>query len=217
MTRTRAQIQEALTDAARAVAPFNPAKGRRTLFQPEVDKLLEVGALMYKREVAEPGSDPPWIAEARRLIGQREIPGPANNSWIADGWARLGAGWFNDDATPWCGFFVAHCLEHAGLPYPGRGMFARALSWADYGVECPPRLGAIGVKKRKGGGHVFFIVGETPDGRYYKALGGNQSDAVSIVDIAKADTIAVRWPSGAAPSRGGLPVLAAGTISRSEA
>ncbi|MCJ8159903.1 TIGR02594 family protein [Sphingomonas sp. LaA6.9] len=162
-------------------------------------------------------NDPQWIRVARPLIGQREIPGPQHNGWIAKGWARLGAGWFNDDETPWCGFFVAHCMDAAGLPYPAKGEFARAAAWASYGIACPAQLGAIGVKKRDGGNHVFFIVGETPDKRFFKALGGNQSNRVNVMDIAKSDVYAIRWPASMPLAGIALPVMPAGTISRNEA
>jgi uncharacterized protein (TIGR02594 family) len=165
----------------------------------------------------QPVTEPRWITLARLLLGTREIPGPQHNGFIASGWARLGAAWFNDDETPWCGFFVAHCMDAAGLPYPGKGEFARAAAWANYGVPCAPQLGAIGVKKRQGGNHVFFIVGETADKRFYKALSGNQGNMVSIVDIAKSDVFAVRWPAGVPQANRPLPVLPRGTLSGSEA
>ena len=158
-----------------------------------------------------------WIVVALSLVGQREIPGPKHNSWIAKGWARLGAGWYNDDETPWCGFFVAHCMDAAGLPYPRGGRFASAAAWADYGVKCEPQVGAIGVKKRPGGNHVFFIVGQTSCKRYYKALGGNQSNAVNTMDIAKSDVFAIRWPAGVPQLNIPLPIMPRGVISTNEA
>lgn len=161
-------------------------------------------------------NEPKWITAARALIGTREIPGPANNSMIVSWWAKLHAPWFNADSVPWCGLLIAHCLDAAGLPYPGKGEFARALRWKTWGTPVSARLGAIGVKARVGGGHVFFIVGETPDKRYYKALGGNQSDMVSIVDIPKSAVVAIRWPEGAAPGDAALPVLPAGRVSERE-
>lgn len=166
-------------------------------------------------------SEPAWITIGRALIGTREIPGPQHNSWIAKGWARLGAGWFNDDETPWCGFFVAHCLDAAGLAFPGKGQFARALAWKTYGRGlASPAVGAIGVKGRAGGGHVFFIVGETPDKRFFKVLEGNANNMVRIGDVAKADVLAIRWPAAPLPLPAkprALPVMAKGTIAVSEA
>lgn len=195
--------------ALRAIAP----DGKLTVA--DVAHVNALGDLWEARGVVA-GDEPKWITIGRALIGTREIPGPQHNSWIAKGWARLGAKWFNDDETPWCGFFVAHCLDAAGLPILPNGEFARAAAWAGYGVPCAPQLGAIAVKKRTGGNHVFFIVGETADHRYFKALGGNQSNAVSIADIPKADAYAIRWPTAVAQRKIPLPIMAHGTISSNE-
>lgn len=162
--------------------------------------------------------EPAWLKAARSKIGEREIPGPKHNQWILGFWQKLGAPWIKtDDADgAWCGGFVAWCLHEAGLPYPKN--YPAAGSFADWGVACKPRVGAIGVKSRKGGNHVFLIVGETKDKAYYKALGGNQGNQVSIIDILKSDVTAVRWPTGAVlPEFGPLPVLPKGTIGASEA
>lgn len=158
---------------------------------------------------------PPWLDEAYRLIGQREIPGPRHNSWIASSWARLGAGWFNDDETPWCGLFAAHCIQAAGLPFPK--MFPRAKAWADWGKPCPATVGAVVVFGRQGGGHVGFLVGESASNFY--VLGGNQSNAVNIMPIAKSRMVpgGIRWPSQLGLPAAGLPRMAGGVISTNEA
>jgi uncharacterized protein (TIGR02594 family) len=157
--------------------------------------------------------EPKWLIEARSKIGQREIPGPKHNAWIASSWKRLGAGWFTDDETPWCGLFVAHCIEAAGLPFPK--MFPRAIAWADWGKACPPAVGAVVVFKRSGGGHVGFLVGESP-ANYY-VLGGNQSNAVNIMPLAKNRAVAIRWPTQLGLPTPGLPKMTGGTVSVNEA
>lgn len=161
-------------------------------------------------------ADPAWIVAARSKLGEREIPGSKDNPWIVGFWQRLGAKWFNDDETPWCGGFVAWCLNEAGLPYPKE--FPRAASFKTYGTACPAQVGAIGVKARKGGNHVFFIVGQTNDRLFYKALGGNQGNMVSIIDIRKTDVDAIRWPPGVSlPASPLLPIMAKGVTGASEA
>jgi uncharacterized protein (TIGR02594 family) len=165
-----------------------------------------------------PAGEPAWLKAGRSKIGEREIPGPKHNQWIIGMWQKLGAPWIKtDDADgAWCGGFVAWCLNEAGLPYPKN--YPAARSFADWGMACKARVGAIGVKARKGGNHVFLIVGETPDKAYFKALGGNQNNQVSIIDIRKSDTTAIRWPTGAVlPPFAPLPVLPKGTIGVSEA
>lgn len=188
----------------------------RPLAQADVDA---INAILGPVAAPIPSMDEPaWISNARSKIGRAEIVGPKHNNWIAAGWARLGVKWFNDDETPWCGYFVADCLNDVGLTYPKN--FPSAASFTTYGTACPAQLGAIGVKARKGGNHVFFIVGQTPDGVYYKALGGNQGNRVSIIDIRKDQVNFVRWPAGVpVPARPyqKLPTLPAGTTSVSEA
>lgn len=198
--------------ALRAIAPGGKLKH---------DEIPMINALVAKWvarfEAARTLSAPSWITTGRALIGQKEIPGPKHNSWIAKGWARLGATWFNDDETPWCGFFIAHCLDANGLPYPMKGEFARALAWSKYGKSVSPQVGAIGVKQRSGGGHVFFIIGETPDGLFFKALEGNANNQVRIGDVRKSDVISVRWPAICPETKIPLPVMPAGTIATTEA
>lgn len=157
--------------------------------------------------------DPAWVAVARSLIGLREIRGPKHNQFIAKGWARLGAGWFTDDETPWCGLFVAHCIDAAGLRFPR--MFPRAKAWLDWGVECEPVHGAVIVFGRRGGGHVGFLVGESGD--HYYVLGGNQSNAVNITPLAKSRALGCRWPADVPQGRVQLARMSGGTVSENEA
>ena len=166
------------------------------------DDVNNINAIMYSQKLS---ASLPWINAANLKLGEKEIPGPKHNNWIAAGWARLGAPWFNDDETPWCGFFVAWALKEAGLTYPKN--FASAASFKNYGIACHEQFGAIGVKSRLGGNHVFFIVGETPDKFYYKALGGNQSNAVNIMDVLKSSVTHIRWPSNTALIATGLPIF----------
>jgi uncharacterized protein (TIGR02594 family) len=195
-------------------------RGRRhkdaaIITQAELDFVLAAIERRWPADDSPHAPVPRWMVEARRLIGQREIPGPKHNNWIAGSWARLGAAWFNDDETPWCGMFVAHCIDAAGLPYPKE--FPRAKAWADWGQPCEPTVGAVVVFGRAGGGHVGFLVGESASNFY--VLGGNQSNAVNITPIAKARMVAkgVRWPASLGLPAPGLPRMSGGTISVNEA
>jgi uncharacterized protein (TIGR02594 family) len=162
---------------------------------------------------------PHWMTIARRYLGVREAPGAANAATIM-GWAQaLGAKVlgivYGADSIPWCGLYVAQVVSEAGFKPPPISVRARA--WASWGAPCPPRMGAVLVFERPGGGHVGFYAGETDAA--YRVLGGNQSDAVSLAWIAKARCIAVRWPPGAPePARAGRVHLAAGgPLSENEA
>lgn len=157
----------------------------------------------------------PWVGVAESMLGLREIVGPKHNPKILEMWAAAKASWFKDDETPWCGAFIAYCMVKCGIVPPKEA--PRAASWADWGKACTPQLGAVGVKKRVGGNHVFLIVGITSDGVFYKALGGNQGNMVSITDIAVAEVHAVRWPASEATLGIKLPIMPRGTTGASEA
>lgn len=146
-----------------------------------------------------------WMTYARSLIGVRELPGPRHSATIM-GWIKaLGAGKLGitvkDDETAWCGTFVAHVMDHFGLPLTERDrkhkniVAVRAKAWLDWGrALVGPRYGCILIFDREGGGHVGFYVGE--DETHYHVLGGNQGNAVSIVRIAKRRCVGMRWPFG---------------------
>ncbi|MDW5318358.1 hypothetical protein [Rhizobium sp. PL01] len=71
-----------------------------------------------------------------------------------------------------------------------------ALNWLKFGnpvLKDKPVMGAIGAAERGGGGHVFFVVGH--DKENYHALGGNQSNTVSIVKMPKSRVKGLRFPS----------------------
>ena len=157
---------------------------------------------------------PRWLATAESFQGLRETPGPRHNKVIL-GWLEKLNAWWRDDETPWCGVFVAHCMQDALLPFPK--YYMRAKAWADYGsLLRRDRLapGAILVFDRAGGGHVGFYVGEDP-GHYY-VLGGNQGNTVSVMKLGKTRLIASRWPKGE-PVTGKPVYLSGGIVSTSEA
>lgn len=161
-----------------------------------------------------------WYKEAQRLVGTREVKGPGNSPTIM-GWIKaLGAKILGidvrDDSTPWCGTFVAHCMQVAGIA-PAK-IAVRASAWGTWGspltaAQLAP--GAVLVFQRPGGGHVGFYVGE--DASCYHVLGGNQSDMVNITRIEKSRCIARRWPTGIPVTGKPVMLTAKGQVSTNEA
>lgn len=160
-------------------------------------------------------TDVPWVNVARSQLGLKEIPGAKHNPKILEYWAAAKASWFKDDETPWCGGFIAYVMVKSGIAPPKDA--PRAISWASWGKSCLPQVGAVGVKKRTGGNHVFLIVGITSDRKYYKCLGGNQGNMVSIIDIRCDEVTHIRWPESMPVMGIKLPVMAHGTTGASEA
>ncbi len=158
--------------------------------------------------------EPVWLTIARRYDGTKEIPGKENSPVIVGWLIRLKA-WWRDDATPWCGVFVAECLSQAGLEVPKH--WYRASAYLNWGVSMTaPRRGCVVVYERKGGGHVGFVVGIDEFGNIM-TLGGNQRDSVCTLPFSAARVLGYRWPSNEAVSTD-LPLLASdGQLSGAEA
>jgi uncharacterized protein (TIGR02594 family) len=134
--------------------------------------------------------EPDWLTVARRDIGQREVLGPNDSTWLRRMWARLGASWLL--GQPWCGGAVATWLASQGIKYPKD--YFRAMAWADWGVPLDtPVVGCVVVFKRTGGGHVGLVTGEDEKGRLL-VLGGNQRDSVSIAPFDTDRVVGYFWP-----------------------
>ena len=154
--------------------------------------------------------DPQWLKDAYKDIGMKEYAGKKHNPLIVKLFSTIKMSGIKDDETPWCAAFVGAKLEGAGFRSTRS---AWALDYAKWGVSCACVRGAIGYKKRVNsagkviGGHVFFVVGQTQDGKVL-ALGGNQGNAVSIATYDKRDIVGYRWPAVNMPQpRDVLPIL----------
>lgn len=153
-----------------------------------------------------------WIEIAKSFIGVTEIKGKQHNTNILH-WLKELGGWWSNDEEAWCGTFMAFCLKEANLPYPQN--WFRALDYQTIGVKLEaPCYGCIGVKSRKGGGHVTFIIGRNSiTGKLY-GLGGNQNDQVNIAQFDEDDFVAFIWPSKfPAKHRFNLPTATFKTLS----
>jgi uncharacterized protein (TIGR02594 family) len=152
----------------------------------------------------------PWIDSAQAEIGQREVPGATANPRILE-YFKASKFWGEDDTggkNAWCGSFAAWVMMKHGFILPKNSF--RATEWLDYGQRLvTPVYGALGIKKRKGGGHVSFIVGQSEDGLYYYMLGGNQDNAVNVTKYKASVWSGFVFPTGAVLS--GTPPIYDGT------
>ncbi|SHI91303.1 peptidoglycan-binding protein [Wenxinia saemankumensis] len=163
---------------------------------------------------------PPWVREALRVKGWHER---ANNAELRDWLASDGHALGDPAVFPWCGDLVetAIRLSLSNEPFPGplgRNPYW-ALNWRHFGeaITGAPPLGAVGSIRRNGGGHVFFVVGQ--DRSRFFALGGNQSNTVSVVPIDKsrcAEAGTFRWPVSYSGPRLALPTLTSSEASAIE-
>lgn len=153
-----------------------------------------------------PNPIPPWILEALKYKGLKEIPGKSHNPTILK-WLTHLKSWWQEDETPWCGTFVAHCLRTAGEVIPQHWYRAKAYSlWGSPCNKDSIPFGAVCVKSRKGGGHVFFAVARSRDGLYIYGLGGNQSNMVNTTTFKLSDIDSVRWPPNSVQPKLQLPI-----------
>jgi uncharacterized protein (TIGR02594 family) len=134
----------------------------------------------------------PWLIEARKHLGLREIPGAPTAPTIAKWLQSLGA-WWRDDETPWCGVATAAWMQAAGVAPPKA--WYRAKAWLDWGTPLArPAVGCIVVFERQGGGHVGIVTGYDQRGRLM-VLGGNQGNAVNVAPFDLDRVAGYRWPA----------------------
>jgi uncharacterized protein (TIGR02594 family) len=158
---------------------------------------------------------PPWYQLALTKKGLQE---KLNNKELRAFLGSDGHALGDPSVLPWCGDFVETCIA---LTCPKEPMVVNpywAQNWAKFGKKLTRgAIGAILVFGRDGGGHVAFYAGE--DATTYTILGGNQSNAVTIMRIAKNRLVenGIRWPATYVAPTGG-PVTATGApISHNEA
>lgn len=134
---------------------------------------------------------PPWFVEARRKIGLQE---KLNNKTLREYLKSDGSTLGDPAKLPWCGDFIETVIA---LTLPNEPMVDNpyyALNWRKFGVPIETvALGALAPFQRTGGGHIGIIVGH--DKTHFHVLGGNQSNAITIVRIDK-DRLSgpLRWP-----------------------
>lgn len=130
--------------------------------------------IKFTRTESEPKLNHMQIAMGE--LGQKEVPGPADNPQVVEYFTAT-TYHATDDETPWCSAFANWVMMKAGI---ARTKSAAALSWAEWGKEVTkPQYGDIVVWNHGSGrGHVAFYVGEKGDEIH--CLGGNQGNAVNV-------------------------------------
>ena len=136
----------------------------------------------------------PWLDRAIADLGVVAIPGQATSARVHDYYAAAGHPDIAGDDVAWCAAFVGAWLERVGVTST-RSLLARSyLAWGQPTDVAHP--GTIAIFSRGSDpalGHVGFAVGESGDSIYL--LGGNQSDAVSVIAMPRAHLLGMRWPS----------------------
>jgi len=127
-----------------------------------------------------------WMKTAINELGESEVSGTKANPRILS-YFKASKFWGTDDSggqNAWCASFVSWVMKQHN--YESVKSAFRAKEWASFGKKIDkPLYGAIGIKTRKGGGHVAFVVGQSADGNYLFMLGGNQNNSVNVTKYKK--------------------------------
>jgi uncharacterized protein (TIGR02594 family) len=127
---------------------------------------------------------------ARSKIGQHEIPGRRDNSFILECFRHTTLHSAHDE-VPWCAAFVSYCLDMSGVR---SARSAAAMSYAHYGRPCQIFPGAILVFRWPGGSHHVTFCDHVVDHSRVACLGGNQNNSVNVSIYEMRYLVAVRWP-----------------------
>lgn len=142
-------------------------------------------------------SGPAWLARAHEEMDVAEVPGDEANPRIMAYFAAApGSDWVKDDATPWCGAFMAWLMKEHGLPDEP----LRARAWLEFGEPLTDPVPGCVVVLRRGkdpkAGHVALFQQWSKDKKHLYLLGGNQGDRVCLARFPVADVLGYRWPAG---------------------
>ena len=147
---------------------------------------------------------PPWLVEATKYIGLKEIPGLKHEPLILQWWKAIRRGGIKTDEVPWCAAFVGAMLENVGVVSSRYESAKSYLTWGNRLAR--PMYGCIVVFERSGGGHVGFLAGYDESGRLL-ILGGNQGNKVSIAPFAKERVVGYMWPKIVPQNLDKIPVF----------
>jgi uncharacterized protein (TIGR02594 family) len=161
----------------------------------------------------------PWVEEAHRWMGLNEHD-KEDAAQIVEAAQTIGASWYKSAATPWCGVAVGYWIS-AALPEERLPKVPlRARDWLNWGVALAGgAYGAVCVLERGGGGHVFLALARSPDGKFVKGIGGNQSDKVTEAWFESDRVLGYRWPRTVHLPNSPMPIEArrVGKVSTNEA
>lgn len=171
------------------------------------------------------GPLPKMVQLGLEHLGVKEISGANSNPIIINMAMELGVrSIYTNDDTSWCALFQNFICKMCSKPIVNdkgdKYNLLRAKSFADWGnpvANGDERLGDILVFKRPGGGHVGMYIAES-DTSFF-VLGGNQSNAVTITEIAKDRKIACRryYATAAPDSVKKYKLNSSGILSHNEA
>jgi uncharacterized protein (TIGR02594 family) len=148
-------------------------------------------------EAPSPDSGPAWLRHMVRVIGTKEQPGAADNPMIIDAAAFIGmqfpelkaySATYKHDETPWCGLAAAWGVTKAGIMPPME--YLASVKWREWGYDVKSaERGAIACLD----GHVAYVYLDLGSTIYL--VGGNQSDAVTVMPVNASSVLAYRWPA----------------------
>ena len=122
---------------------------------------------------------PPWVTEAFKYEGVKEIPGIKHNPIIVAFWKISKLGGIKDDETAWCAGSLNAWFEAVGIRSPRSDAAKSYLKWGTRILN--PVYGCVVVINRVGGGggHVGLVVGYNAAGQLL-VYGGNQDNRVKV-------------------------------------
>lgn len=140
----------------------------------------------------------PWVKEAGKYIGTREIPGKKHNKVILNFWRLIGRPYYTDE-VPWCSGFACYVFERVGIRSPRTESARNWLGWnGGYRLDGPiPGCVVVFWRGSKKGwaGHVGIVTRITKSGLLV-VLGGNQGDMVNERLFGRSKVLGYMWPRG---------------------
>lgn len=152
------------------------------------------GKMLADHPVQDASDLTPWITEAKKFLGTKEVPGAKDNSVILEFWKQGKISWQADhDETAWCAVFHAAIYERLNIRSQRDSWSQGWKSWGE-SLTAPIYGCTVIFRWDASSGHIGWFVG-WKNGKML-ILGGNQSNSVTIAEFATDKVLAYRWPTG---------------------
>ena len=133
----------------------------------------------------------PWLDQLETVRGAPTLTGSPPTPLITEAFALTTFGPLNGVTPASCSAGMNWAFDKVGIKGTGR---ADAVSWLQWGIDCPLQRGAVGIFRWDDGSHHVSCCDHIIDANIAAFLGFNQGHFVQMSNYYRKYLIGTRWP-----------------------